>query len=782
MGSLLGFALGGWLAWSFGLPFSTAFLGDWWWLGTAVTFLAGYLAARAVVLIIAFRLMMSGGGLWSSVIGRRLVGTVADGLIILLQFAVTIWLSFALNIYQNISTNIVNNPKYSMSFIEAVIIGLWMMFVFVYLVSIPLIKPFKIAIGRYSRPLRNLWRSAAFGVGGSSSYAGLLEEWANPWRPGDILLGTSLYDPTWKVGKPDDRHQCTIATSRSGKGRSAIIPNLLKQHPDGSALVIDPKGQNAAVTAAARHRMGQAVHVIDPFGVLENIGVYLPVRCFNPLAEVDIEASDAVEQIENLARALVVPSPNANPFWDNASTDIITGVIAHVLTSPEIADEDRHLGTVRHFMTEANGRKMDHLKENMALGGLPAHTISVKNIASATAGGDVMFTVNTHISWLRSLALQKTLVKSDFTMRNIKQEKATIYLVLPPQYLDQHGRFLRLFITQALQGMSVGQKARHSMLFIMDEFYALGPMQILSGSAATIAGYGVKLWPIIQNLSQLQEHYPRNWETFLGNGGMWQAFAVNDQTTADYLSARLGHHLAWRKVNGPNGAEWVPQGATWFRTAVELARESSRDSGNQLVFVEGGDTFLLRRMPYDKAFPKTDYSPDPYEPVRPSRFADAFARWMSGFDPDFEESAESTAPVGQEDAQEAPAAADAPEPLHRTDGLKTASAGRESLSAAPVVAQPARTAAPAPEPPQQAEGIEWAAWGQPWRLDGDGAGQASSASGDALMPAQRPVAATDADRQHDEEMKAWLDSKLPGPSIPPPPLKPPRKRGKGKSL
>jgi hypothetical protein len=61
----------------------------------------------------------------------------------------------------------------------------------------------------------------------------------------------------------------------------------------------------------------------------------------------------------------------------------------------------------------------------------------------------------------------------------------------------------------------------------------------------------------------------------MGNAGMWQAFAMNDQTTARYLSERLGKRVLWRKTTG--------------------------------------EAFLLRRTPYDKLFPRGRYMPDPFE-------------------------------------------------------------------------------------------------------------------------------------------------------------------------
>jgi hypothetical protein len=85
-------------------------------------------------------------------------------------------------------------------------------------------RPCKIFLGRATRPLRWLLAGRHFGMGGTSKFSGLMDEWANPWRPGRVLLGASLYDPKWLVGVEDDRHACLIATSRAGKARSVLYP------------------------------------------------------------------------------------------------------------------------------------------------------------------------------------------------------------------------------------------------------------------------------------------------------------------------------------------------------------------------------------------------------------------------------------------------------------------------------------------------------------------------------------------------------------------------------
>jgi hypothetical protein len=168
-------------------------------------------------------------------------------------------------------------------------------------------------------------------------------------------------------------------------------------------------------------------------------------------------------------------------------------------------------------------------------------------------------------------------------------------------------------VSLALRAAMEGRKRDHATLFLLDEFYALGRLQPLAKSAGAMAGYGVLLWPIIQNIGQVQELYPQNWETFLGNAGLWTAFAMNDETTKKYLSDRLGKHVLWRKMRGPNGFEWEISGAANLRDALELSKMTTRESSKLVAFSESGDTLLLGRAPYDQLFESDQYSPDPFE-------------------------------------------------------------------------------------------------------------------------------------------------------------------------
>ncbi len=55
-----------------------------------------------------------------------------------------------------------------------------------------------------------------------------------------------------------------------------------------------------------------------------------------------------------------------------------------------------------------------------------------------------------------------------------------------------------------------------------------------------MAGYGVQLWPILQDIHQLRATYGHRAGTFLSNAGVLQFFGVNDHDSARLISDLLG--------------------------------------------------------------------------------------------------------------------------------------------------------------------------------------------------------------------------------------------------
>jgi len=55
-----------------------------------------------------------------------------------------------------------------------------------------------------------------------------------------------------------------------------------------------------------------------------------------------------------------------------------------------------------------------------------------------------------------------------------------------------------------------------------------------------MAGYGMQLWPFLQDLSQLKSLYAEAAQTFFANAGAIQWFSVNDIETAKQVSETIG--------------------------------------------------------------------------------------------------------------------------------------------------------------------------------------------------------------------------------------------------
>jgi type IV secretion system protein VirD4 len=145
-------------------------------------------------------------------------------------------------------------------------------------------------------------------------------------------------------GWGDDRHVMTIAGSRAGKGVSLIVPNLLFY--EGSALVIDPKGENARITAGRRGAgtaaggpgLGQDVHVLDPFEITG-----IESACFNPLNEIDLSGDNVASDAALFADALIIIPERGEKHWAESAQGLL-----RALADPEPAR--RNLITVRRLL------------------------------------------------------------------------------------------------------------------------------------------------------------------------------------------------------------------------------------------------------------------------------------------------------------------------------------------------------------------------------------------------------------------------------------------------
>ena len=423
-------------------------------------------------------------------------------------------------------------------------------------------------------------------------------------------------------------HVLTVAPTRAGKGVGAVVPNLL-DHP-GPVLVTDPKGENLAITARWRaETLGHRVVALDPFG-LAPAGLLEETRGpgsvqtggLNPLDLIGTSgpggSPDAPDDAALIAEMLVVDGDDGgNRFWTDEAKALLSGLILYVART-ETGDR-RSLLTVREHLTAAPD-DFEALLGSMAGSGDPvvrrtANRLSQK--ADRERSG-VVSSAQSHTHFLDSPRMASVLARSTFDPADLRGGRLSVYLLLPPDRLDAFSRWLRLSVATALAAVARlgplaggAPPASGRALFLLDEFAQLGPMPPVRRAVSLMAGYGVQVWPFLQDLGQLRRLYPKDWETFVANADAVQAFGTTDQFTAEYLSKMAGTATVFDRSTGSGRS----RGKRTSRSSNVGSRETGRplatpdelrrlDAGDQLLLVRGQQPVLARRVAFyaDRAF------------------------------------------------------------------------------------------------------------------------------------------------------------------------------------
>ncbi len=401
------------------------------------------------------------------------------------------------------------------------------------------------------------------------------------YRDGEVWLGRSASDHLVPLGFCDDRHVCLVSGSRGGKGTTSIVNNLILW--PGSICVVDPKGENATITAARRGKgsthckgFGQAVKVLDPFKAAQ-VDDSLRGR-FNPLDALDPANEETIDEAGRIADAVVVIHESNDPFWDESARAMVKGLILHILTAPEYEGR-RNLITVRKLILRGDWEAVDALKaagetdippahgllwtglvNNPAFGGLVAgigDSFTNMLLNSPKQYESVLQVANRNTEFIDSPPMQRCIEASSTssflgpgkTRPGAVSERLSVLACR--MYMSTHYRWIRMMIGLTVTGMEKvsGRPATgHPVLMVLDEFAGLQRMEVIENAVAQIAGYGVKLFFVLQSLEQLKAVYKDNWETFLANSGLKVFFNLEDNFSREYVSKLIGETEVMREV------------------------------------------------------------------------------------------------------------------------------------------------------------------------------------------------------------------------------------------
>ena len=179
-------------------------------------------------------------------------------------------------------------------------------------------------------------------------------------------------------------------------------------------------------------------------------------------------------------------------------------------------------------------------------------------------GPAVWSTVQANLAFMDDPRISRSLSRSDFDFADLKTGKVSVFAVLPAPYLDTFSRWLRLLVGSALDRILIGASEKTKpdppVLFVLDEFAHLKKLEAVETAYGLARGAGVKLWIILQNLSQLDEVYERaGRENFIANSGAVEIFNVCDNEGCRYFSEKMGtHDVEMRSISSNDGVQLRP--------------------------------------------------------------------------------------------------------------------------------------------------------------------------------------------------------------------------------
>lgn len=348
-------------------------------------------------------------------------------------------------------------------------------------------------------------------------------------------------------------HVMLYAPTRTGKGVGVVIPNLLAW--PGSVVVLDIKRENFAATAGFRAAAGQTVLLFDP---LARDG---RTARFNPLSHVDREQPGAVlDELQRMAVMLFPGHDHADPFWAEAARVGFIGVGAYVAETPELPFT---LGEIFRQLTRGDPRARfpaliaARRREGRPLSGPCAAALTDFCASSENTFASIRQTITTRMGLWLNPAVDAATAASDFDLRALRRGRVSLYLGATPDNMQRVAPLYSLLFQQLidLSSRALPGPDDRPVLVLLDEFARLGSAPVLAHAFSFVAGYGLRLLPVIQSPSQLRALYgPDVTEEILTNCGVEVVFAPKELKVAQDLSERLGSYTySARSRSRPTG-------------------------------------------------------------------------------------------------------------------------------------------------------------------------------------------------------------------------------------
>lgn len=402
------------------------------------------------------------------------------------------------------------------------------------------------------------------------------------------------------------------APTRSGKGVGVVIPNLLEYQE--SIVVLDIKQENFDLTSGWRAQQGHEIFLFNPFAEDRR------THRWNPLTYVSRDPAFRVSDLMSIAAMLYPDGADEQKFWVSQARNAF---MAFALYLFEAWEEETRSGfpfakapTLGGIYRLSSGDGKSELKPYLR--GLAERPFLSANARSAFANllsqadetfASILGTFKEPLNpWLNPV-LDAATSGDDFLLTDLRKKRMTIYVGIQPNKLAESRLIVNLFFSQIinLNTRELPQnnpELKQQCLLLMDEFTSIGRVDIIASAVSYMAGYNLRLLPIIQSMAQLDATYGREVaRTIITNHALQIIYAPREQQDANDYSEMLGYTTV-RKENVTRGRE-VSRSESEERRALMLPQELKAMGFDKEVFLYEG-------LPHPVMCEKIKYYQDRY--------------------------------------------------------------------------------------------------------------------------------------------------------------------------
>jgi len=421
------------------------------------------------------------------------------------------------------------------------------------------------------------------------------------------------------------------ASTRSGKGVSIVVPNLLNW--PHSLVALDVKGENYEITAGYRAAHGQEVYAFSPF---DDEG---HSHRWNPLSAVRCHELHRVGDLLGIGQVFY---PNdgggtsSEAFFNDQARNLFLGLGLLLLESPELPR------TVGEMLRQASGKGRslrEHLTATIAARadeGRPLSDECTDALQRLLSNSDntlssIVATFVAPLTIFADAIVDAATSADDFRLEDVRRKLMSVYVRIPPHRLASARPLINLFFSQlvSLNTQHLPEQdptLKYQCLLVNDEFTAMGRVSVITNAAAFLAGYNLRLLTVIQAMSQLDAVYgDKEARTFATNHGLQILFAPREQRDADEYSAMLGFFTQRATSRGrsrsfsSHGHSSTSQNESEQRRALLMPQEFKElGSEREVIVLENCKPILADKIRYyrEKAFKVRLLRPPPVERLK----------------------------------------------------------------------------------------------------------------------------------------------------------------------